>query len=165
MDAAADLRAASYTPRTPLTRWRRAEFYLCAWLALAEAIHLSTAHPTFQQYFLFFDPACDHTRGRRASMLWDRARGRPDRPWWAVAPTMLLMLFGTARLVAQQRGGMHWNDLEKVAAKVKEVTPPGSALLADEATYFLTKREPPEGLAHLDAFKLTLQPRVSKISA
>jgi hypothetical protein len=142
MDAAADLRAASYTPRTPLTRWRRAEFYLCAWLALAEAIHLSTAHPTFQQYFLFLIPPVTILAVVGLYVVGSR-QGRPDRPWWAVAPTMLLMLFGTARLVAQQRGGMHWNDLEKVAAKVKEVTPPGSALLADEATYFLTKREPP----------------------
>ena len=35
---------------------RRGEFYLCGWLALAVGLFISTAHPTFQQYYLFTVP-------------------------------------------------------------------------------------------------------------
>ena len=35
---------------------QRAEFYLCGWLALALGVHISSAHPTFQRYYLLALP-------------------------------------------------------------------------------------------------------------
>ena len=34
----------------------RAEFYLCAWLAAAECVHLSFGRPTFERYYLLTVP-------------------------------------------------------------------------------------------------------------
>ena len=42
--------------RSNWDRGLRSEFYLCAWITLALSIHLSTAHPTFERYFLFTTP-------------------------------------------------------------------------------------------------------------
>ncbi len=37
-------------------RARKAEFYLCAWLAASLTAYISTAHPTFQRYFIVAVP-------------------------------------------------------------------------------------------------------------
>ena len=42
--------------RSDWTQPQRAEFYLCGWLALALGVHISSAHPTFQRYYLFTLP-------------------------------------------------------------------------------------------------------------
>jgi hypothetical protein len=140
----------------------RAELYLCAWLTLAEAIHISRAHPTFARYFLLVVAPMSILATTGLYVVGSRL-GRPDRPWWAVAPTMLFLLLGIARATYDERGEMHWSDLLKIANKVKEVTPPGATLLADEQIYFLTNRIPPEGLEHRDAHKLKLDATLSKM--
>jgi hypothetical protein len=48
--------------------------------------------------------------------------------------------------------------LEKVAAKVDQVTPPGGLILSDEQTYFLTRRAPPSGMELADSHKLDFPP-------
>ena len=48
---------------------------------------------------------------------------------------------------------MVWPDLEKTAAKVKEVTTPGQTLFADEAIYFLTRHTPPSGMEMRNSHK------------
>jgi hypothetical protein len=53
---------------------------------------------------------------------------------------------------------VNWRDLEKVAAKVDQVTPPGSTILSDEQIYFLTRRIPPSGMELADSHKLDFPP-------
>jgi len=151
-----------YLPNVAWDRRRRAELYLCAWLTLAEAIHISRAHPTFARYFLLVVAPMSILAVTGLYVVGSRL-GRPDRPWWAVAPMMLFLLLGIARATYDERGEMHWSDLLKIANKVKEVTPPGSTLLGDEQIYFLTNRIPPEGLEHRDSHKLKLDSALSKM--
>jgi hypothetical protein len=43
-----------------------------------------------------------------------------------------------------------------MAAKVNEVTRPGGLIYADEAIFFITKRQPPSGMEYEDTHKLHL---------
>src|SRR5262249_38543514 len=68
------------------SRWersRRAEFYLCAWLTAALAIHISRGHPNFERYYLFTVPflatlACAGLYAIGSRLL------TPERPFWPV---------------------------------------------------------------------------------
>jgi hypothetical protein len=153
--SAQDGQGGGYLPQVAWDRVRRSELYLCAWLTLAETIHISRAHPTFSRYFLLVVAPVSILAVAGLYVVGSRL-GRPDRPWWAVAPTMLLVLFAIARATYDERDTMHWSDLVKITNKIKEVTPPGATLLADESIYFLTNRIPPEGLEHRDSHKLKL---------
>lgn len=157
-----DSQGGGYSPHNAWDRTRRAELYLCAWLTLAEAIHISRAHPTFARYFLLVVAPMSILAVVGLYVLGSRL-GRPDRPWWAVAPTMLLVLLAIARATYDERDEMHWSDLVKITNKINEVTPPGATLLGDEQIYFLTKRIPPEGLEHRDSHKLKLDATFSKM--
>ena len=55
-----------------------------------------------------------------------------------------------------------WHDVEHIAAKVKEVTPPQALLFADEPTYFLTRHVPPPGMELADSHKLDFPPAVAR---
>jgi hypothetical protein len=48
--------------------------------------------------------------------------------------------------------------LEKVAAKVDQVTPAGAVVLSDEQVYFITRRAPPSGMELADSHKLDFPP-------
>jgi hypothetical protein len=52
--------------------------------------------------------------------------------------------------------------VERIAATVKEVTPPQAVLLADEPTYFVTRHVPPSGLELADSHKLDFPPAVAR---
>jgi hypothetical protein len=148
-------------PSTAWDRTHRSEFYLCAWLVLTEAIHISRAHPTFPRYFLLLVVPLSILAVAGLYVVGSRL-GRPDRPWWAVGPTIALMLLGTAKATFDERDNMHWKDLVKIADKVRDVTPPGGVVLADEQIYFLAGRLPPEGLEHRDSHKLKIDPGLAK---
>ncbi len=151
-----------YLPHLAWDRIRRAELYLCAWLTLAEAIHISRAHPTFARYFLLVVAPMSILAVVGLYVVGSRL-GRPDRPWWAVAPTMLLALLAITRATYDERDTMHWSDLLKITKKINEVTPPSATLLGDEQIYFLTRRTPPEGLEHRDSHKLKLAAAFSRM--
>lgn len=154
-DGAASMQGEVYSPEIAWDRTRRAELYLCAWLTMAEAIHISRAHPTFARYFMLVVAPMSILALVGLYVVGSRL-GRPDRPWWVVAPAMLLALLAIARATYDERDTMHWSDVVKIANKINEVTPRDGALLADEQLYFVTKRTPPEGLEHRDAHKLKL---------
>ena len=50
------------------------------------------------------------------------------------------------------------SDLEKIAAKVDQVTPPNGVILSDEQFYFITRRPPPSGMELADSHKLEFPP-------
>ena len=131
-------------------RW---EFYLCAWLTVALALHISNAHPTFARYYLFAMPfiAIMASAGLyiTTARLYDATR-----PWAPIAVLTLLFLMGLGKTLYERRESMNWVDFEQVAKKVDEVTPAHGSLLADEFVYFLTKREPPAGMELEDSHKL-----------
>jgi hypothetical protein len=76
------------------------------------------------------------------------------KPWLAALILCFLTIYGLASSLFGQRDDLIWTDLEKTAAKVREVTPPTASLLADETVYFLLRREPPSGMELEDSHKL-----------
>jgi hypothetical protein len=140
--------------------WEQAHkrvFYLCGWLALAETVHLLSARPTFNRYFLFTVPFLAIPAA--AGLCAFAERSSPARRLRAaVAAGCCLMALGLAKRLYEGRDDLAWKDLEAVAAKVNEVTPPGAPLYAEENIYFLTRRTPMLGLEYHDSHKLKLPP-------
>jgi len=143
--------------RSGWERARKQEFYLCAFLAVALAVHLSTAHPTFARYFLFTTPFLSYLAAAglyfAGSRLWN-----PGSPGLPVAVMCVLATFALAKQIYDARDDMTWSDVQKVAAKVGEVTPAGRPMLVDEAIYFLLHRLPPPGNEMHDSHKLNFSP-------
>jgi hypothetical protein len=141
-------------------RSRQAEFSLCRWLVLAVGAQNLCAHPTFPQYYIFLIPFLAVLGAVGFYVLSLRLMGH-DRPQ---VPVMLLA--GIAALclgnsVYNDRDTYTWRELERVAAKVKQVTPQGAALLAPEQLYLLARWPVPSGMEHDDAHKLQLGPAES----
>lgn len=124
---------------------RKAEFYLCAWLSGALGVYISMVRPTFSRYYIFAIPfiAILAVAGLYAA---GSSLYKADRPWLPVQVLALLLSFGLAKSLYEERDNMVWGDLEKTARKVNEVSRPRQRLYADEAIYFLTRREPPSGM-------------------
>jgi hypothetical protein len=132
---------------------RRSEFRLCLWLALAIGGQNLFAHPTFPQYFVFLIPFLT-VLGAIGFYAVAARLGDPDHPR---APVMVML--GIAALCVgnslyEDRDSYTWRQLERVADKVKQVTPKGAPLLAPEQLYFLARWPVPSGMEHADAHKL-----------
>jgi hypothetical protein len=132
---------------------RRSEFRLCLWLALAIGGQNLFAHPTFPQYFVFLIPFLT-VLGAIGFYAVAARLAAPDRPR---APVMVML--GIAALCVgnslyEDRDSYTWRQLERVADKVKQVTPKGAPLLAPEQLYFLARWPVPSGMEHDDAHKL-----------
>jgi 4-amino-4-deoxy-L-arabinose transferase-like glycosyltransferase len=139
------------------TPTQRAEFYLCGWLALALGVYISSAHPTFQRYYLFALPFLAILAAAGLYSVSTRLYA-PNRPFWPVFALAIIFSLELARALHGKHDNVNWRDLEKVAAKVDQVTPPGALILSDEQIYFLTRRPPPSGMELADSHKLDLPP-------
>lgn len=144
-----------YARRNAWDRRLVAEYFLCAAIAAGIALELLTAHPTFARYFLLTVPFLA-VPAAGGLMIVGSKLYRADRPWPAFALAALLTLYGLAGQGFEDRDSLHWRQMEKVAAKVNEVTPPGATLGADEITYFLTGRPAPPGMEFAYGQKLNL---------
>ena len=136
----------------------KAEFYLCAWLAVALSAEVGRAHPTFPRYFVLAVPflAILATVGLYAiaSRVWE-----PDQPRWALVAVSVIMLLGLGKaLYDRDQVSDHWDSYERLAKKVDRVTPRDALLFADEPIYFLTRRVPPAGLELTNSHKVDLGP-------
>jgi hypothetical protein len=134
---------------------RKAEFYLCGWLALALWAQISSAHPHFPQYFILVVPFL----GILASVGLYSVASRmysPDRPFLPILVYGVLLSLGLAKSLYEERDDFTWADIEEIARKVDQVTPPNAVLYADESVYFVTRRRPPSGMELRDSHKLEL---------
>ncbi len=145
--------------RSEWDRQRRAEFYLCGWLALALGLFISTAHPTFQQYYLFTVPFLSILSA--VGLFAIASQMGVQRAVWPTFGVIALVLLGLARMIYDERDDTSWADLEKLAAQVDKVTPPGAPLYADEQIYFLTRRIPPAGNEYVSSHNLRLAPALA----
>jgi len=141
-------------------RPRQAEFRLCLWLVLAIGAQNLFAHPTFPQYYVFLIPFLTvlGTIGFYAVSLRLMDHDRPRAPVILMVAIAALCLGNS---VYNDRDTYTWRELERVAAKVKQVTPQGAALLAPEQLYVLARWAVPPGMEHDDAHKLQLGPAES----
>jgi 4-amino-4-deoxy-L-arabinose transferase-like glycosyltransferase len=143
------------------SRWdsaARAESSLCVWLALAIGAQNATAHPTFEQYFIFLVPflAVPACAGAYAAASRLQISARPGRVVWAIG---IFMTAALARGVFEERDDVTWSRLAPAARKVAEVAPPGAAIVAREQIYLLAHRLPPAGLESIYSTKLDLGAR------
>lgn len=136
---------------------QRAEFYLCGWLALALGVHISSAHPTFQRYYLLALPFVAILAAAGVYFLTTRLY-TPDRPFWPIFALTLIFSVELTKALHDNHDNINWSDLEKVAAKADQVTPPNGVILSDEQVYFLTRRPPPSGMELADSHKLEFPP-------
>jgi hypothetical protein len=145
--------------RSDWDRQRRAEFYLCGWLALAVGGFISTAHPTFQQYYLFTVPFLSILAAVGLYAIASRMGAR--EAFWPALGVISLILLMLVRMIYDERDDTSWRDIEKLAAQVDKVTPAGAPLYADEQVYFLTRRTPPAGNEYVSSHNLSLPPALS----
>jgi hypothetical protein len=145
----------AFSRKAGFDRPRQAEFRLCLWLALAIGAQNLFAHPTFPQYYVFLIPFLTvlGTIGFYILSLRLMDHDRPRIP--------VILMVGIAALclgnsVYNDRDTYTWRQLERVTAKVKQVTPKGAALLAPEQLYVLAQWPVPPGMEHDDAHKLQL---------
>jgi hypothetical protein len=152
-------------------RTRRSEFYLCGWFALALGLHVSTAHPTFIQYYIFTVPFLGILApvgmfaivNRLATGDVEHDRANLRLPLWPLWGVCLLVCLNLAREIYDRRDDTSWPKMEAIARKVNEVTPAGAHLYADEPTYFLTRRTPPPGNEYISSHKLRLTAALSEL--
>ncbi|HUP04113.1 MAG TPA: glycosyltransferase 87 family protein [Bryobacteraceae bacterium] len=128
--------------------WRsapRAEFYLAGALAAALALEAAVAHPTFEQYFLLAVPFAAILAAAGFQGLCLRLAGSV-RVGWPTGILALLIVLGCGKSLYDRRDVYLWSEIEQVAGKVQQVTPPGAPIWTDESIYFLTRRLPPSGM-------------------
>lgn len=139
------------------TQPQRAEAYLCGWIALALGVFISSAHPTFQRYYLFSMPFLAILAAAGFYALLTRIY-IPDRPFWPILALALIFSMEAGMALYDRNDDANWNDLAKVAAEADKVTPPGGLILGDEFVYLLTRRPPPSGMELADSHKLEFPP-------
>jgi hypothetical protein len=137
------------------------ELYLCGALALIIGAYLLTARPTFTRYFLLTVPFLAVPAAYGLYEITERL-ATPPRPWLAATILCFITAYGLTDSLFGERDDMTWKDIEQVAAKVREVTPPNAVLLADEMVYFLLRRTPISGTELEDSHKLTLSDAEAK---
>lgn len=127
------------------------EIRLCASIAAALCLFLTTAHPTFAQYFSLAVPFAAIPAALAMQEFYARC---PKRlPAFALACVMAAML---TRTLAQQTEKMSWGDLAQVEQAVERSAETADTLYADEHIYLLTGRMPPSGMEWVGNHKIDL---------
>ncbi len=133
----------------------RHELYLAAAVAFATGAFIATAHPTFGRYFIFIIPFVALLAAVGFYYTGSSLIG-PGRPFWPTAILLFIMISGITKWLFDDRDATHWQDYEKITAKIREVTPPGDEIMADDLVYFLLRERPPARMEFSYSHKLEL---------
>ena len=136
---------------------RRAEFYLCGWLALGITAELAFAHPTFPRYFCLLTPFVGILAVPGLYALGSRVLS-PERPFWPVLIISVMSAAVLARALYEDRNLSTWPEYENIVQKLLVVAPPGKPIFTEEGFYFVMKRRPPPGMEFGYSHKLDLPP-------
>lgn len=136
---------------------RRAEFYLCGWLALALSVELVLGRPTFTRYFVIVAPFAGTLAVPGLYAVGSRVFA-PDRPFWPVLLVIVIAGSVLGRAVAERGDVLTWPENEDIARKLAEVTPAGGQPFTDGVTYFLMRRQPLPGMEFDYSHKIALPP-------
>jgi len=139
---------------------RRSQLRLCLWLGLAIGAQNLFAHPTFPQYFVFLIPFLT-VLGAVGFYAVAMRLADSDRPRAPVIMLLSVAALCLGNAIYEDRNSYTWRQLERVADKVKQVTPKGAPLLAPEQLYVLARWPVPPGMEHDDAHKLQFDPAES----
>jgi hypothetical protein len=131
----------------------QAEYFLAAAIAAAMALELSFGRPTFARYFILAIP---FVAIPAAAGFYAAGSRMTAKPWGALILLTCIFALSLADYLNGDWDELTWGDMEPVAEKVAEVTPPGSAVYADEVVYFLTGVPVPEGMQFGYARRLNL---------
>ena len=143
--------------RSHWSRERRAEFFLCGWLVLANAAEMAFAHPTFPRYFCLLVPFLGILAVPGLYAIGSRVL-QPERPFWPVLIISVIAAGALARNIYDSRDDATWRRYEDAARKLVAVTPPGKQMFAEDILYFLTRHRPPSGMEFDYSHKLKLPP-------
>jgi hypothetical protein len=135
----------------------RAEFYLCGWLALAISAELAFGHPTFARYFMVMTPFAGVLAAVGLYAIGSRVFD-PQRPFWPVLVIGLIAAAVLGRAFYDRLDVYTWPEQAAIAAKVKQVTPPGAPIFVHDVIYFLTRSRPLPGMEFDYSHKLNLRP-------
>jgi hypothetical protein len=135
----------------------RSEIQFAGWLALALALFISTAHPTFERYYVVALPFAAVLAARGLQTAAERL-GLGSRPFWPTFAAIALVALSLAKQLFDDRDSTNWGVYERMAAKVDQVTPLQAPLYMDELTYFAAGRPVPSGMEFSYARKLQLSP-------
>src|SRR5262245_30663995 len=113
---------------------RKAEFYLCGWLAAGLGIFLITIRITFYQYFILLTPFLSILAavGITTAASWLRS---PGRPAWLVPAALFLFVAGVPWWLWQQRVRLSWPQLQEVARVINQIVPQNELIWADAMIY------------------------------
>ena len=139
-------------------RQTRGEFYLCSAVAAGLTSYIATAHPTFQRYFIVAVPFCAVLAALGFYAVAVRLAGA-HRPVWSSAVVSMLLVLSIAKSLFDDRDATRWSNYDQIAQKIKDVTPSGGLIYADEHVYFLLRRTPPPAMEFSYSHKLDLPPR------
>jgi hypothetical protein len=136
---------------------RKAEFYLCGWLAAGLGTFLITIQLPFYQYFILVTPFLSilASVGIVTSASWLRS---PGRPAWLVTGVLLLFVAGVPSWLWQQRLRMTWPQVTEVARLINQIVPEHELIWGDAMISFAAKRVPISGLENPDSLRLHLSP-------
>ncbi len=133
-----------------------------AWLAATLSAYISTAHPTFQRYFIVAVPFFSILASLGFFAVTSRLADTP-RPFWAVCLMSGLLLLSIGKKLFDDRDSTTWDTYDKISAKIAKVTPPGGLFYADEQVYFLLGKTPLPGMEFSYSHKLELSPAEEKL--
>lgn len=142
--------------------WQKAEFYLAAWITAGEGAYLCTPHPTFSRYFLMLTPFI--TIVAMAGLYAVAVRiGSVERPRLLAGVASGLMALMFSSFYIQSFDQTTWQEYERLAQKIREVTPKGGRIFADEVVYFALGSSPPSGMECSYTHALALPAREEKL--
>ena len=135
---------------------------MAGWLAAALVLYISTAHPTFERYYIFALPFLAVVATAGLYYMGPRLSGHTDPSWPAFLVCVLITL-ALGKDLYTDRDNAHWSDSEQAAAKVQAVTPRTAMLYADETVYFLLHWPPPSGMEFSYSHSLELPPAQERL--
>ena len=133
----------------------RRELFLCGWISAALIVYISTAHPTFQRYYVVAIPFLAILAGPGVYLAGSRLFSR-EKPFWAASGIAVIVIVAIFRSLFNDRDSATWQRYEEISRKVGTVTPATAELFADEQVYFLLHRTPPSGMEFSYSHKLQL---------
>jgi hypothetical protein len=131
---------------------RRAEVYLCAWLAAGLGVWVALVRPTFPQYFVLLVPFLSVPAAVGVRALAEKI-GPAAHPLWPAAGVATLFALGLGKWAYESRpdSGFQWKYYEDIASVVNRVAPPDVPVFSTEdCIYFAARRLPPAGLENPD---------------